>query len=481
MEIRDVVVLGSGMSGLTAAALLSEQGRQPLVIEQNWMAGGCTSTYWRKGYWFETGATTLVGLGQGMPLQYVLDKLKIELEATRLELPMLVHQNGQQIRRFEKLADWIQEAERVFGKKSQRAFWSYCHQIAQQVWEISLQQKSFPPQLASDYWDLLRNFRFSQMAAIPAAFETVEQLLKRFDLHHNQAFRAFVDAQLLITAQNTADQVNVLFGATALCYTNFPNWYLTGGMRQLVDRLLAYIQQQGGSIQLREKVVQIEKKQGLYLITTNKGSYLSKHLISSIPLNNLAAIWEKGRIQKQLVKKLLPPEQLNSAFQMGIGFVPRREYSSIHHQLLLPAPLPGIGSNSIFVSIHPSSDTSRAPKGEMVASVSTHWPQPHLLKLEDSESLVQACLDALEANDLIYRDSTRYIHHSGPGSWEKWTGRKYGFVGGYPQFAHIKPWQMAAAPLDGSTAMGCGDSFYPGQGIPGTVLSGIIAAKRLSF
>jgi phytoene dehydrogenase-like protein len=416
-----------------------------------------------------------------MPLQYVLDRLHIELEAEQLALPMVVHQNGQQIRRYESIENWISEAERVFGGSGQRAFWTYCYQIAQKVWQISLQQKNFPPKTMGDWLALARNFRWSQLAAIPPAFETMEALLKRYGLADNTAFRAFVDAQLLITAQNTANQVNVLFGATALCYTNFPNWYLKGGMRQLVDRLLAYITQQGGEIHFREKVTHIAKKNGLYQLTSNKGTYLCKKLVSSIPLNNLADVWENGHIQAQLTSKLLPAKQLNSAFQMGIGFVPHREYSSIHHQLLLPHPLPGIGSNSIFVSLHPVNDQSRAPAGEMVASVSTHWPLRDGKRQINSDLLVAACLDALEANDLLYRDSIRYLHHSGPHSWEKWTGRKYGFVGGYPQFAHIKPWEMAAAPIDGGHVMGCGDSFYPGQGIPATVLSGIIAAERLSF
>jgi phytoene dehydrogenase-like protein len=43
----------------------------------------------------------------------------------------------------------------------------------------------------------------------------------------------------------------------------------------------------------------------------------------------------------------------------------------------------------------------------------------------------------------------------------------------------IKPWQMLDARLDHHKAYMVGDTVYPGQGIPGVTLSGIIAAEKL--
>ena len=92
----------------------------------------------------------------------------------------------------------------------------------------------------------------------------------------------------------------------------------------------------------------------------------------------------------------------------------------------------------------------------------------------------QAILDALVEKDFLKRENILYQHSSTPKSWHKWTRRKWGFVGGYPQFMKVKPWQMLSARLDGGGAYICGDSTYPGQGIPGACLSGIIAAEKLS-
>ena len=46
----DAIVIGSGMGGLTTAALLSDLGRKVCVLEQHYTAGGYTHSYERNGY-----------------------------------------------------------------------------------------------------------------------------------------------------------------------------------------------------------------------------------------------------------------------------------------------------------------------------------------------------------------------------------------------------------------------------------------------
>ena len=51
----DVIVIGSGMGGLTAAALLSKEGKKVLVLERHYTAGGFTHVFKRKGYEWDVG------------------------------------------------------------------------------------------------------------------------------------------------------------------------------------------------------------------------------------------------------------------------------------------------------------------------------------------------------------------------------------------------------------------------------------------
>ena len=51
----DVIVIGSGMGSLTAAALLSKEGKKVLVLERHYVAGGFTHVFKRKGYEWDVG------------------------------------------------------------------------------------------------------------------------------------------------------------------------------------------------------------------------------------------------------------------------------------------------------------------------------------------------------------------------------------------------------------------------------------------
>lgn len=50
-----MIVVGSGIGGLTAAATLAKAGKKVLVLEQHDQAGGCCHTYIEKGFEFDVG------------------------------------------------------------------------------------------------------------------------------------------------------------------------------------------------------------------------------------------------------------------------------------------------------------------------------------------------------------------------------------------------------------------------------------------
>lgn len=57
----DVIVIGAGIGGLTAAALLQERGIRTVVFEKNGFPGGSCASFRRNGYTFDAGASVFYG------------------------------------------------------------------------------------------------------------------------------------------------------------------------------------------------------------------------------------------------------------------------------------------------------------------------------------------------------------------------------------------------------------------------------------
>jgi all-trans-retinol 13,14-reductase len=71
----DLVVIGSGIGGLGAAAALAKLGKRVLVLERHWQPGGLTQTFERSGFQFNVGVHYLGGFGPGQSNRKILDLL----------------------------------------------------------------------------------------------------------------------------------------------------------------------------------------------------------------------------------------------------------------------------------------------------------------------------------------------------------------------------------------------------------------------
>eukprot|EP00928_Gymnodinium_smaydae_P000355 TRINITY_DN10139_c0_g1_i1.p1 TRINITY_DN10139_c0_g1~~TRINITY_DN10139_c0_g1_i1.p1 ORF type:complete len:655 (-),score=54.89 TRINITY_DN10139_c0_g1_i1:207-2111(-) len=79
----DHIIIGSGLSGLYLACLLSKIGRRVVVFEQHYVAGGCTHTFKDSGYEFDTGVhylgsatqfTAMMDFAAGKPGAFLMER-----------------------------------------------------------------------------------------------------------------------------------------------------------------------------------------------------------------------------------------------------------------------------------------------------------------------------------------------------------------------------------------------------------------------
>ena len=74
-EHYDAVVIGSGMGGLTTAAMLSDLGWKVCVLEQHYTAGGYTHSYERNGYEWDVGVHYIGDVGAKTRTRQMFDYL----------------------------------------------------------------------------------------------------------------------------------------------------------------------------------------------------------------------------------------------------------------------------------------------------------------------------------------------------------------------------------------------------------------------
>ena len=84
MSEYDIVIIGSGLGGLSCGVMLSKEGRKVCIVEQSHSIGGCLQSFTRHGVNLDTGIHYVGGVGEGKVLnQYfkyfgILDSLTMQ-------------------------------------------------------------------------------------------------------------------------------------------------------------------------------------------------------------------------------------------------------------------------------------------------------------------------------------------------------------------------------------------------------------------
>ena len=149
-----VVVVGAGIGGLTAGALLAKRNYEVLILDQALVPGGCASTFKRKGFTFDVGATQVAGLEPGGIHHRIFSELEIELpRATPCDPACAVYLPGETtpINVWRNPEKWHEERLRQFP--GSEPFWNLLSTLFKASWKFQARDPVLPPR---SWWDLLQ-------------------------------------------------------------------------------------------------------------------------------------------------------------------------------------------------------------------------------------------------------------------------------------------------------------------------------------
>lgn len=479
------LILGAGYAGLGAAALLTQEGHDVVVLEAHETLGGCASFYRVGQYTFDVGATTLSAVRPDRPVGRLFDHLDLPLDVERLDPGMVIRLPDADVIRHADVDSWITTASSLF-EGDQEGFWRALYRLEEQVWELIDGKSYIPPVTFRDWARMAHPGNLSALPLLPGLVRPVMSIMQRYGVDRDQRFRRFVDEQLLISAQNHASTVPYLTGAMGLTYPS-ETYYPVGGMVRPALQLMRKVTAGGGQVKFRRVVASIQQQRdGVWEVRCTNGEvYRASTVISSIPIWNMATLVQ-GAPARWYQKHADRCGSVWSAISMYFAVDGVPALAAPYVQLHLDEPLPWVHSDSLFLSLSRPHDHQKAPAGHTTITVSTHarmddWTGLSEHEHEERKTQVLTRLRQVIERRMPELDGMQWTHVEGgtPWTWVKYTHRHQGFVGGIP---HSISQPLLRLPPNQTPFRGLyqiGDTAFPGQGTPAVMLSAWNVVERI--
>lgn len=516
LEKYDVVVVGSGIGGLSAAAMLTLYGYSVAVFESHYIAGGCAHGYSVKSkehendyFHFDTGPSFFSGLNPTIPpklsnpLRTILDAIGEEVECEKyttfgLEFPegSYIHTPG-----FGKKDGVL---DKVSGSK------------ALEQWK-NMMLKMEPLAAAVDAMPT------AALRADAAVALTAGQFLPNFaktnpleNLKLTKPFSSVLDGAG-VKDKFTRNWLDLL----CFCLSGLPSkgtitaemammmgeFYETdavmdcpkGGAKSIVDALVRGIEKRGGKIFLNSHVNKINitngRANGITLKKNKRKVSAKKAVISNLSVWDLfkSGIVDNSAFPDNFVADKTETPVGKSFMHLHIGFkATKDELEKLQaHYMYIDDWEKGIAAedNAVLISIPSVHDDSLAPSDYAVLHAYTpatedytRWEnldrksEEYKTLKEERSQYLWGVLEKTVFPDI--RSRAKHVQVGTPLTHQRFL-RRYKGSYGPAIIAGEGSFPFPGTPVDGLLLTG--DSCFPGIGVPAVAGSGLLTANSVSF
>lgn len=479
-----VVVVGAGLSGLSAALHLAGRGRRVTVLEREPVPGGRAGRLDRDGYLFDTGPTvltmpdvvesTLAAVGDSVAERVPLVRVEPAYRAEFADGSGLdVHSDGEAM---------AAEVERFAGPAEAAGY------LRLRAWLHSLYRVQFDRFIAANLDSPLAMVtpELARLAAL-GGFRRLEAAVGRF-LTDDRLRRVFTFQSLY--AGTSPQRALALYAVIAYMDTVSGVYFPLGGMRALPDGLAAAAEDAGVRFHYRTHVIALERDgDRVRAVLTADGERLP---CDAVVLTTEPPV--SYRLLGRVPRRPLPLRAAPSAVVLHVAA--RRSWPGVGHhtlllgnawaetfrQLIVAGEL--MHDPSLLVTRPTATDPRLAPEGTDVLSVLAPVPNLHRAPIDwerEGPSYAEQIARVAEKRLLPgLPDAIGFTHVLTPKEWAELD-----MVAGTPfslahTFGQTGPFRPSNLPRGVSNAVLAGGGTVPGVGVPTALLSGKLAADRIT-
>ncbi len=494
----DIIVIGSGIGGLCCAALLAKYGFSVVVCESHTIAGGAAHGFERNGFIFDSGPSLYSGLSYSPspnPLRQVLDAIDedvawVNYDTWGCRLPEGNFNTSigadqfceilAQLRGQEAVKQW-RKLQKIMKPYADAVYALPTSAVRLDAW-AGLTMGRFLPTL------LRHGFSIAQLTGDFA--QIMDNVISDPFVRHWLDLLCFLLSGLPAEGTSAAEMA-FMFGDWYR--PNVTLDYPIGGSRALVDALVRGIEKNQGKFLLNAHVEQI-------LLENNQA--VGVQLCNQTVIKARKAVVSNASIGDTL--KILPETSITQSFKQARGKMPLcHSFMHLHLGLdgqNLPSDLAchyivvndwqkpiNAPQNVVVLSIPSLIDPSLAPAGKQTLHVYTPANEPYELWQGIQRNSAEYQQLKQERAEIMWKGLERIIPDirsrcevtlvGTPLTHERFLRRHRGSYGG-------AIWAGEAVFPSSATSIPrlwcCGDSTFPGIGLPAVAASGMITANTLA-